>query len=58
VRKYLRAASEDIIFLSAIRGIKDKRFTSNPTHAPNQEEEDTEIRDPKIRVEMNNSRVG
>jgi hypothetical protein len=58
VRKYFSAASEDIIFLLAIKGIKDNRFTSNPIHAPNQVEEEIEIRDPKIIIEIKRSRVG
>lgn len=57
VRKYFKAASEDIIFLLAIKGIKDNKLTSSPTQAPNQEEEETEIRVPKIKVEIKSRRV-
>jgi hypothetical protein len=46
------------MFLLTIKGIKDKRFTSNPIHAPNQEEEEMEIKDPKIIIEIKRSRVG
>jgi len=41
IKKYLSAASDEYwLFLVEIRGIKDKRLSSNPTQAPNQEEEE------------------
>jgi len=43
IRKYFNADSEEYWFLfEEIKGINDKRLSSKPTHAPNQEEEETD----------------
>lgn len=54
IKKYFKAASEEYwLFLEEISGIKDKRFSSSPIQAPNQEEDEMERRVPNIRVEKN-----
>lgn len=51
VRKYLIEDSLDSIFLlSDIKGINDNKLISNPTHIPNQEEEEIEIAVPVNKV--------
>lgn len=53
-RKYLVAASASWCFVVAVmRGIKDKRFTSSPSQARNQEGAATAIRVPEISVSRN-----
>ena len=55
IRKYFRADSDKNEFgLVVIRGINDIRFISNPIQAPNQEEEEIEIRVPEINVKKKN----
>ena len=54
IKKYLRADSEQYwLFLDEIKGIKDNKLSSNPTHAPNQEEEETDNRVPISKVKKN-----
>lgn len=54
IKKYLRAASEEYWFLFVeIRGIKDKRLSSKPIQAPNQEVEEAANPVPSKRVEKN-----
>lgn len=54
IKKYFKAASEEYwLFLEEMSGIKDKRFSSSPIQAPNQEEDEMERRVPNIRVEKN-----
>lgn len=56
IRKYLRADSEEYwLFLEEIKGINDKRLSSSPTQAPNQEDEETDKVVPKSRVNKNKS---
>lgn len=53
-RKYLIAASVKWEFsFVEIRGIKDSRLSSKPNHAPNQEVEEIERREPVRRVKKN-----
>lgn len=53
--KYFRADSiERCSAFFAIIGINDNRLISNPIHAPNQDEDETLIIVPIIRVNMNN----
>lgn len=55
IRKYFKEASEYSGFIfNAIKGMKDIRFSSSPTHAPNQEDDDAEIIDPDIKVKRKN----
>lgn len=55
IKKYFNAASEEYwLFLEEIKGIKDKRLSSSPIQAPNQEDDETERRVPKDKVEKNN----
>lgn len=52
VRKYFRLASDENWLVSEeIRGIKDNRFSSRPIHTVNQEEEETAIIIPNVKVE-------
>jgi len=54
IKKYFKAASEEYwLFLEEISGINDKRLSSSPIQAPNQEEEEMESVVPNIRVEKN-----
>jgi len=56
IRKYLRADSEEYwLFLEEIKGIKDKRLSSRPTQAPNQEEEEIDKVVPISKVNKNKS---
>jgi hypothetical protein len=51
VRKYFKADSVANWFdLSDIKGIKDNKLISKPIQEPNQEEEDTAIKVPVIKV--------
>lgn len=53
-KKYFNAASEENwLFFEEIRGIKDKRFSSSPTQAVNQEGEEIVKIVPKIKVVLN-----
>lgn len=52
VRKYFNLASEENWLVSdEIRGIKDSKFNSNPIQTVNQEEEETAIIIPNVKVE-------
>jgi len=54
IRKYLRADSEEYwLFFDEIKGIKDNKFNSNPTQAPNQEEEEIDNTVPISKVDKN-----
>jgi len=56
IRKYFKADSEEYrLFLEEIKGINDKRFSSSPTQAPNQEEEEIDKVVPKNKVNKNKS---
>lgn len=56
IRKYLRADSEEYwLFFEEIRGINDKRLSSSPTQAPNQEEDETDKVVPRSKVNKNKS---
>lgn len=56
IRKYLRADSDEYwLFLDEIKGINDKRLSSSPTQAPNQEEEEIDKVVPKSKVNKNKS---
>lgn len=54
MRKYLRADSDEYwLFLEETKGINDKRLSSSPTQAPNQEEEEIDNVVPKSKVNKN-----
>lgn len=54
IRKYLRADSDEYwLFFEEIKGINDKRLSSSPTQAPNQEDEETDKVVPKSKVDKN-----
>lgn len=55
IKKYFRDDSEENkFFVPIIKGIKDNKLISNPIHILNQEEEEIEIRVPKIIEKKNN----
>ena len=54
IRKYFKATSEvEEESLEEIKGINDIKFSSRPTQAPNQEEEEIERREPLNNVIIN-----
>lgn len=54
-KKYLIAASERKGHnFTVIKGIKERRFSSKPNQAPNQEVEEIESKVPVSKVEKNN----
>lgn len=54
IRKYLRADSEEYwLFLDEIKGINDNKFSSRPTQAPNQEDEEIDNTVPINKVDIN-----
>lgn len=54
IKKYFRLASDEYwLFFVIIRGIKERRFNSKPTQAPNQEEDEIVNPVPSNSVEKN-----
>jgi len=54
IKKYFKADSEEYwLFLEEIKGINDKRLSSSPTQAPNQEEEEIDKVVPINKVNKN-----
>lgn len=51
IKKYLIAASLLFLLFSKLitKGIKDIKFTSNPIHIPNKDEEEIEIKVPNTK---------
>lgn len=54
IKKYFKAASDknELIFIEII-GMKASRFNSSPNQAPNQDEDEIEIKTPKSKIGKN-----